>query len=147
MVALMKNKMQKSTISARSLWRGEGMLYSRPSRQGHLEFKDAGLMGMFLIFGEYLLWSLRLLGTNVNVTKYSILSIPILRTRVNIRETLPVGSFKLVLIHKQKKIFEIRQIYRAEFTLSPCICVLRGQLLRLGADCSPTSSTTCPVTL
>ncbi len=30
MVALMKNNMKKSTISARSLWRGEGMLYSRP---------------------------------------------------------------------------------------------------------------------
>lgn len=30
MVALMKNNMKKSTISASSLWRGEGMLYSRP---------------------------------------------------------------------------------------------------------------------
>lgn len=30
MVALMKNKMKKSTVSARSLWKGDGMLYSRP---------------------------------------------------------------------------------------------------------------------
>lgn len=61
MVALMKNNMKKSTISARSLWRGEGMMYSRPSRKRQLEFKDTGLMGMFLFFGEYLVWSLRLL--------------------------------------------------------------------------------------
>lgn len=30
MVALMKNNMKKSTISAKNLWTGEGMLYSRP---------------------------------------------------------------------------------------------------------------------
>ena len=35
MVALMKNKMKKSTISAISRWRGEGMLYSRPGEKEH----------------------------------------------------------------------------------------------------------------
>lgn len=33
MVALMKNNMKKSTISAKSLWTGDGMLYSRPGRR------------------------------------------------------------------------------------------------------------------
>lgn len=35
MVALMKNSMKKSTISAISLWRGEGMRYSRPVENNH----------------------------------------------------------------------------------------------------------------
>lgn len=39
MVALMKNNMKKSTISAKSLWKGEGMLYSRPGRRRRLELK------------------------------------------------------------------------------------------------------------
>jgi hypothetical protein len=30
MVALTQNKIKKSTVSARNLWRGEGMVYSRP---------------------------------------------------------------------------------------------------------------------
>lgn len=70
MVALMKNNMKKSTISARSLWRGEGMMYSRPSRKRQLEFKDTGLMGMFLFFGEYLVWSLRLLWYKYSIHSY-----------------------------------------------------------------------------
>lgn len=40
MVALMKNNMKKSTISAMSLWRGEGMLYSRPGRRKKHLVKD-----------------------------------------------------------------------------------------------------------
>lgn len=33
MVALMKNNMKKSTISAMNLWRGEGIRYSRPGEE------------------------------------------------------------------------------------------------------------------
>lgn len=34
MVAFTQNRMKKSTVSARNLWRGEGMVYSRPVRGG-----------------------------------------------------------------------------------------------------------------
>lgn len=39
MVALMKNNMKKSTISAKNLWTGEGMLYSRPRGKNRKQIK------------------------------------------------------------------------------------------------------------
>lgn len=51
MVALMKNNMKKSTISAKSLWRGEGMLYSRPGRKRRrLELKSITIIWDFGCF-------------------------------------------------------------------------------------------------
>lgn len=37
-VAFTQNKMKKSTVSARNLWTGEGMVYSRPSKTTQIPF-------------------------------------------------------------------------------------------------------------
>lgn len=49
-VALMKNNIKKSTISAMSLWRGEGMPYSRPGEEKEEEEeKKQNLLDVLLL--------------------------------------------------------------------------------------------------